>query len=397
MSTASSRKFWKILLMVLVLGILAALMAWMQNRPDRSPTVPERPATTLRVQTQRIDPQDLQVWRELNVQVQPLEQVVIRPQVSGQLQAIHFQEGQWVKKGQLLAELDTSVVQAQQQAAVAETERLKAALAQAQLEQRRYAQLLDIQAVSRQEADQAQSTAHQLAAQLRAAQAQGAATQATREQRQIRAPFAGRLGLKQVSVGAQVGPNDVQGLVTLTQLQPIAVDFGWPEALLDQGSVQGRTVELRALQSDQILARGQIDRVGSQIDAQTASLPVRMIVPNRDQTLYAGQSLKARVLARELRQVMAVPVAAVQQDPEGAFLWTLQQGRTLKTRIQVQTQLDEQAVVQGLPVGAELVVSGFGRLKAGQKVQTQDKNKKIQPLASAASSGDRPTVAGAAS
>lgn len=350
---------------VLILGALGLLAFWATSRHPAPRPAPSDRLAAVRVSVQTSQRQDLVDWRELAAQVRPLEQVVIRPQVSGQVRRLYFQDGQWVRKGQLLAALDAGQALSERLSTQAELARLDTALATARTEQSRYEQLLKLQAVSGQEAEQARSTVRQLQSQRQAVLAQLQGKQWNEAQRQIYAPFSGQLGLKQVSVGAQVSPSDPQGLVTLTQTQPMAVDFGLPETSLNQQAVLGRPVEIWSLQQPVRLATGRIDRVDSQVQSSTASLPVRVLVDNARQQFFAGQSVKVRVQVRTLPQVMTVPMPALQQGPEGYFIWTLQQGRARKIPVALREQVGELAVVDGLPEGIAVVRSGFGRIKEG--------------------------------
>lgn len=350
---------------VLILGALGLLALWATSRHPAPRPAPSDRLVAVRVSVQTSQRQDLVDWRELAAQVRPLEQVVIRPQVSGQVRKLYFQDGQWVRKGQLLAALDAGQALSERLSTQAELARLDTALATARTEQSRYEQLLKLQAVSGQEAEQARSTVRQLHSQRQAVLAQLQGKQWNEAQRQIYAPFSGQLGLKQVSVGAQVSPSDPQGLVTLTQTQPMAVDFGLPETSLNQQAVLGRPVEIWSLQQPVRLATGRIDRVDSQVQSSTASLPVRVLVDNAQQQFFAGQSVKVRVQVRTLPQVMTVPMPALQQGPEGHFVWTLQQGRARKIPVALREQVGELAVVDGLPEGIAVVRSGFGRIKEG--------------------------------
>lgn len=350
---------------VLILGALGLLAFWATSRHPAPRPAPSDRLAAVRVSVQTSQRQDLVDWRELAAQVRPLEQVVIRPQVSGQVRRLYFQDGQWVRKGQLLAALDAGQALSERLSTQAELARLDTALATARTEQSRYEQLLKLQAVSGQEAEQARSTVRQLQSQRQAVLGQLQGKQWNEAQRQIYAPFSGQLGLKQVSVGAQVSPSDPQGLVTLTQTQPMAVDFGLPETSLNQQAVLGRPVEIWSLQQPVRLATGRIDRVDSQVQSSTASLPVRVLVDNARQQFFAGQSVKVRVQVRTLPQVMTVPMPALQQGPEGYFIWTLQQGRARKIPVALREQVGELAVVDGLPEGIAVVRSGFGRIKEG--------------------------------
>lgn len=329
----------------------------------------ERPAT---VKTERSRRQDLTVSRDLLATIAPLNQVVVRPQISGQIEQLYFEEGQALKAGQLMATLDSRTLRAELVSSEAELARIQSQLEVAQAEQRRYQSLLSTQAVSQQEVAELAGQTQQLQAQLNAAKANLQAQQVRVSLTRIVAPISGRVGLRQVSVGAQVSSNDSNGIATLTQTQPISVQFGVPEQLLSGESLQGKPIEVRATSGDQLLAQTRISRQDSQIDPTTGSVSVRAILPNPDERLLSGQSVRVRMAQQSLRQVVTVPTRAIQQGLNQTFVYVVKDGVANMIPIRRLAQQGEVSAVDGIAADVDVVVEGQLRLKDGSKVQKAD-------------------------
>ncbi|MFZ3191739.1 MAG: efflux RND transporter periplasmic adaptor subunit [Moraxellaceae bacterium] len=329
----------------------------------------ERPAT---VKTERSRRQDLTVSRDLLATIAPLNQVVVRPQISGQIEQLYFEEGQALKAGQLMATLDSRTLRAELVSSEAELARIQSQLEVAQAEQRRYQSLLSTQAVSQQEVAELAGQTQQLQAQLNAAKANLQAQQVRVSLTRIVAPISGRVGLRQVSVGAQVSSNDSNGIATLTQTQPISVRFGVPEQLLGAESLQGQPIEVRTSTGDQVLAQTRISRQDSQVDATTGSVSVRAILPNPDERLLSGQSVRVRMAQQSLRQVVTVPTRAIQQGLNQTFVYVVKDGAANMTPIRRLAQQGEVSAVDGIAADVDVVVEGQLRLKDGSKVQAAD-------------------------
>ena len=187
----------------------------------------------------------------------------------------------------------------------------------------------------------------------------------------IVAPITGRVGLRQVSVGAQVSSNDANGLATLTQTQPISVQFGLPEQLLSDQTLLGRRIELRSISGDQLLAQTTIARQDSQIDPKTGSLAVRAMLPNTDQRFWSGQSVRVRLAEQSFEQVVTVPNRAIQQGLNQTFVYVLQDGIAKRTPVTRLAQSGDLTAVDGLSADTEVVIEGQLRLKDGSKAQVQ--------------------------
>lgn len=353
---------------LLLLGVLYALWASRASdsqSADSKPSRAERPANVKTVLTQR---QNFSVTRDIPATIAPLQQVVVRPQISGQIERLYFEEGQMLNAGQLMATLDSRSLRADLASAEAELAKVHSQLEVAQQEQQRYQSLLSTQAVSQQEVAQLAGQTKQLQAQLRAAQASVQAQQVRLSLTRIIAPIDGRVGLRQVSVGAQIGSNDSNGIATLTQTQPISVQFGLPEQLLGQQTLLGLPVEVRSMGTDQVLAQTTISRQDSQIDRSTGSLSVRAILPNPAEQLRSGQSVRVRIAEQSLPQVVTLPTRAIQQGLNQSFVYVVQDGIAHMTPITRLAQQGEVSAIDGVEANVAVVIEGQLRLKNGSKV-----------------------------
>lgn len=354
---------------VLLCGLLYAL--WSSRASEANTGKPDPSKRPITVKTAVSQRQDLQIFRDIPATIAPLNQVVLRPQISGQIEQLYFEEGQWVQAGQLLATLDSRTLRAELASTEAELVRIQSQLELAQQEQQRYQSLLATQAVSQQEVAQFIGQTKQLQAQFNAAKASVQAQQVRVSLTRIVAPITGRVGLRQVSVGAQVSSNDANGLATLTQTQPISVQFGLPEQLLSDQTLLGRRIELRSISGDQLLAQTTIARQDSQIDPKTGSLAVRAMLPNTDQRFWSGQSVRVRLAEQSFEQVVTVPNRAIQQGLNQTFVYVLQDGIAKRTPVTRLAQSGDLTAVDGLSADTEVVIEGQLRLKDGSKAQVQ--------------------------
>lgn len=350
-------------------GLLYAL--WSSRASEANTGKPDPSKRPITVKTAVSQRQDLQIFRDIPATIAPLNQVVLRPQISGQIEQLYFEEGQAVQAGQLLATLDSRTLRAELASTEAELSRIQSQLELAQQEQQRYQSLLATQAVSQQEVAQFIGQTKQLQAQFNAAKASVQAQQVRVSLTRIVAPITGRVGLRQVSVGAQVSSNDANGLATLTQTQPISVQFGLPEQLLSDQTLLGRRIELRSISGDQLLAQTTIARQDSQIDPKTGSLAVRAMLPNTDQRFWSGQSVRVRLAEQSFEQVVTVPNRAIQQGLNQTFVYVLQDGIAKRTPVTRLAQSGDLTAVDGLSADTEVVIEGQLRLKDGSKAQVQ--------------------------
>jgi multidrug efflux system membrane fusion protein len=318
---------------------------------------------------------DVPVYVEAIGTVRALNTVTINAQVDGQITEIAFKEGQDVKKGDVLARIDPTLYQAAYDQAAAKKAQDEAQLANQRRDLARYTTLLQTNAASRQQVDTQQASVDQMIAQIRVDQALIDSAAKTLSYTTIIAPIDGRTGLRNVDVGNLVRSGSGTGIVTLTQIRPIAVLFNIPQQQLPQViAAQARgSVEVDALPSSGAadpVDRGTLQVVDNQIDQTTGTVRLKAEFPNAKLALWPGAYINTRLLADTLKQAVVVPVAAVQRGPKGPFAYVVQPNETVAMRdLTLGPQDDTQAVVlSGLKSGDRVVTAGFARLAEGARV-----------------------------
>jgi len=358
---------------LLIAGGLAYIgwTAFEQKKRDASHA---RPDTTVPVlaATPRIE--DVPVYLDGVGTVRALNTVTVRSQVDGKLIAVKFTEGQDVRKGDVLGEIDPAIYQAQYDQAVAKKAQDEAQLANMRLDLTRYQQLAASNAGSKQQADTQRAVVAQQEALIKADQAAIDNAQATLGYTKIVAPISGRAGLRQVDQGNIIHASDATGLVILTQLQPIAVQFSLPQQQIMRvnAAVAKGVLEVDVFGNDgtTVADKGKLTGIDNQVDPTTGTLKLKAEFPNGQLQLWPGQFVNVRLKVETLSQAMVIPTSAVQRGPLGTFSYVIGGDNTVTAKPVTVTQQNENdaVIASGIAATDKVVTTGFANLSDGATV-----------------------------
>jgi multidrug efflux system membrane fusion protein len=323
--------------------------------------------------------QDVRVVRSALGTVVPQASVVVRTRVGGQLQKILFQEGQLVKAGDLLAEIDPRPFMAQLTQAEGQLKRDLALLKNAQADLARYQGLRAHDSIPEQQLDNQAALVQQY---LGTVQADQGVVDNARLQlgfARITAPVSGRIGLRQVDVGNIVNPGDAAGLAVITAVQPIAALFSLPEdqlpaiaSHLARAQKQGRVLAVEAWDraGTRLLAQGRLETIDNQIDPATGTIRFKAQFANGDGALYPNQFVNVRLLVETRSGLVVAPNVAIQNGNQGPFVYVVGADQTVALRPVTLGPMDgdKTAVTAGLEPGEQVVVTGVDRLRNGARV-----------------------------
>ncbi|CAH1602287.1 RND efflux system, membrane fusion protein CmeA [Vibrio jasicida] len=335
------------------------------------------------VVTQDVTIIDYQPSKSYIGRIEAVEDTNITAQVSGYLEARHFDEGQMVEKGALLYSIEPSSFEAQVASAKAALAQAKAALKKAELDHQRGKNLLPRGSISQSEFDALTATLLGARAELEAANAQLKLAEVNLSYTQIRAPFSGRISDSKVSTGDLLSPSSGI-LTTLVSLDPVHTSFSVSERerltlgmdrIKGDGSAasSGVEVQLELENGEYFEHLGQLDFLGNRINTQTGTIAMRALVPNPEQKLLPGQHIKVNLRDKNAKDVIVVPRRAVQTDLEGDFVMVTAEGNVAERRnVKLGPQVEQGIIInEGLEQDDTVITQGLQRVRNGVEVRIQ--------------------------
>jgi multidrug efflux system membrane fusion protein len=336
---------------------------------------PPKPPPAIAVDVATAQLADVPVYLSGLGTVQAFYTVTVTARVDGQIEKVAFTEGQDVKKGALLVQIDPRPYQAALGVAIATRDKDRAQLENAHRDMERYSVLAPEDLASKQTVDTQKALVAQLAAQIKGDDAAIDNARTQLDYTSITSPIDGRTGIRLVDPGNNVHAADTTGMVVVTQLEPISVIFTLPEekfAQLSDALARG-TVEVSAMSRDgtREFDRGTVALIDNQIDQTTGTIRVKATLPNKQRLLWPGEFVSMRVLTQVQRQVLTIPVSALERGPDGLFTYLVKPDSTIEVaQLTVGEQVGGSAVIEkGLKVGDKVVASNQYRLQPGSHIR----------------------------
>lgn len=361
---------WAIVIMV----IAFAIYWWKLSQvPTQEYSQWSKPVPVRVISVQR---NDLQFEIKAIGTVLPTHLVKVQSQVAGVLQKIYFKEGQYVSKGQLLAQIDPAPFQVALAQAQGTQQQNLAQLNNAESELARYQLLFKQDSIARQQVEQQQALVNQLKGQVQANQAQVDAAKLQLSYTKIYAPIEGRVGFKQKDTGNLIQANEEAGLVSITQVHPIYVQFAIAENYLDilrTRLQKGEQIEVSAWDraDKKQLATGYVEAFDNQIDTNTGTLKIKATFKNRDDALFPNQFVNVRLNAQTIQNAINISTDAIQNGAKGTYVYIINKDnkaeiRMLKLGMSSNGQTE---ILEGLQGNERVVLEGIDRLSEGKEAQ----------------------------
>ena len=367
---------------MIAFALAAAALPWVIDTvaPTAEAQAPPATAPGVPVTAGTVATSDVPVFLNAIGTAQAYNMVTIKSRVDGQIVKIAFSEGQDIKAGDPLMQIDPRPFQAALDQAIATKQKDEAQLASAQADLVRWTELVPTGVKSRQTLDQQKALVQQLQASIKADDAQIEAARLNLGYADIRAPISGRLGVRMVDVGNMVRGTDAAGLVTIQQLKPIFVSFTVPQENLHKiHQKKGEAGELAVIafgaDNKTELARGKLAVIDNAIDQPTGTIRLKATFANDDERLWPGEFVNVRLILSVHKGAPTVPAQTVQDGPNGSYAYVIKDDNTVERRaVEVAAVQDGIAVIgKGLSPGERVVVDGQYRLTNGARVKVETK------------------------
>lgn len=386
--------------LLLLAAIVAALVfAWYQFSGSAAPAPMSHRMAFGAPAVVRVEPAQRS---ELDVQIKsigtvtPLNTVIVQSRVNGVLERVVFEEGSAVEQGDLLAEVDPLPYKAQLEQAEGQLQQSRATLENARADLALYETLWEQDSIARQQLSDQRAMVNELLGTVRANQAAVDDARLQLSWTRITAPLSGRLGLRKVDQGNLVTGSEAEGIVSITQMQPIAVNFTVPEVDVPalRSSFRGEEplkVEVLDRNDQQVIATGNLTTLDNQIDTATGTLRVRGQFANDDEALFPNQFVNVRLRLSTLRDVVTIASDAVQFGNSRTYVYVVEDSKAYVREVTLGASADGRvAVTSGLEAGEQVVLEGLDRLRDGKEVVIPNAEGEVAAAPPATETAQRP-------
>ena len=384
--TSLGRKLKYIIGFILLVLLVVGGIYWkkISNKPKDEYSQWSKPVPVRIVPVQR---NNLDVEIKAIGTVVPVHTVNVQSQVSGLLQQVYFKEGQWVKKGQILAQIDPAPFEVALAQAEGTRQQNLAQLNNAETELARYQLLFKQDSIAKQQVEQQQALVNQLKGQTQSNRAQVDAAKLQLSYTKIYSPIEGRVGFKQKDAGNLIQANESTGLVTITQVHPVYVQFAVAEnhlTALRETLKSGHQVQVSAWDKaeQKQLAVGHVQALDNQIDVTTGTLKLKAVFDNRNDSLFPNQFVNVRLSSQTIQNAVTIPIDAVQHGAKGTYVYIINKDnkaevKMLKLGLSTNGKIE---VLEGLDGTEKVVLEGIDRLSEGKEVQIISDDQKNHPV-----------------